>query len=454
MKASRYNRLFKTSDGAWLAFNGWSTALAEIEPSQLPFFRAMCADPDGVPCDTPEKLEMRESMVEAHFLIDDEMDELATLKADILRDRFSREYLYLTIAPTLNCNFRCDYCYEEHLKITMPRAVEEALVRWVEQRVRMVDELHVTWYGGEPLLPGAYAVVERLSEAFNRLAGECGMKYSAHLVTNGFLLDRPKMEALARMGVDLVQVTLDGPPDIHDKRRHLAGGQGTFRRIIDNVTETMDLAEFQVRINIDRRNAMSALEVVEILEKEGLGGKVRPHLAQVTTGGGTCGNIHEMFYSSADFAKMEIEIYREALGRGLRIARYPFRIPGAYCTSDRMNAYVISPNGSIFKCWHEVTMSPEKSIGSLLDEQEPFQKFNEDRWLGWDALEKRECRSCDILPMCHGGCPLQAMEHPERDRGACEHYKFHLEQLLGLRYKAQADGAEPASRPASGGRNS
>lgn len=453
MKASRYNRIFQTADGVWLAFNSWSTALAEIEPEQLSFFRALLDDPDGVPCDTPEKLEMRESMVAAHFLIDDAMDELATLKADILRDRFSTEYLYLTIAPTLDCNFRCDYCYEDHLKITMPRAIEEALVRWVGDRIAASGELHVTWYGGEPLLPRAGAVIERLSRTFKRLTAERGGTYGAHLVTNGFLLDRSTMQSLARMGVDLVQVTLDGPPAIHDERRHLVGGQGTFRRIIENMKETVDLAEFQVRINVDRRNAMSALEVVEILEREGLGGAVRPYLAQVVSGGGACGNIQEMFFSSTEFARTEIEIYREAVRRKLRIARYPFRIPGAYCTADRMNAYVIAPNGSIFKCWNEVTMNPERSIGSLLDEQEPYQKYNEDTWLGWDALEKEGCRSCDILPICHGGCPLQAMRHPERDRGACEHYKYHLEQLLELRYRAGAEGAEDTARPVSGGRS-
>jgi uncharacterized protein len=453
MKESRYNRLFQTSDGVWLAFNAWSTALAEIEPEQLPLFRSLLADPDGTPCDTGEKREMREAMVDAHFLIDDDTDELTSIKADILRDRFSGEYLYLTVAPTLDCNFRCDYCYEEHLKITMPRAVEEALVRWVENRIRSSDELHVTWYGGEPLLPRAYPIVLRLSEAFKKLTDERGMKYGAHLVTNGYLLDRPTMETLAGLGVELVQVTLDGPPEIHDERRYLVGGQGTFRRIIENIKETVDLAEFQLRINVDRRNALSALEVVEILEKEGLAAKVRPHLAQVVSSGAACGNILEICYSSEEFAAAEIEIYREAVRRGLHVARYPFRLPGAYCTSDRQNAYVIAPNGSIFKCWHEVTMNPDKSIGSLLDEREPYQKHNEDRWLGWDALEKGGCRSCDILPICHGGCPLEAMRHPERDRGACEHYKYHLEQLLELRYRAQAAGAGEADGPASCGEN-
>jgi uncharacterized protein len=454
MKASCYNRLFRTSDGTWLAFNGWSTALAEIAPEQIDFFKALLGDPDGAACDTDEKREMRESMVDAHFLIPDEMDELATLKADILRDRFSRECLYLTIAPTLNCNFRCDYCYEEHLKITMSRRVEEALLRWVETNLRGCNALHVTWYGGEPLLPGAYPVVERLSEAFTRLAKERGIGYNAHLVTNAYLLDRAKMEALSRLGVEKVQVTLDGPPAMHDARRHLVGGQGTFHRIVENLKQTVDLAEFQVRINVDRRNAMTALEVMKILDEAGLCGRVRPYLAQVVASGAACGNIEELCYSSEDFAGTELEIYREAVRRGLSgIVAYPFRLPGAYCSADRLNAFVVSPNGSLYKCWHEVTLSPERSIGSVLDEQEPFQKFNEDYWLKWDALEKSGCRSCDILPLCHGGCPLEAMKHPQRDRGACEHYKFHLDPLLELRYVASAEEEAGGGASAAGSRD-
>lgn len=442
MKASRYNKLFQASNGAWLAFNGWTTSLAEIEPEQLEFFRALLADPDHVACDTAEKRDMREAMIEANFLIEDGMDELSATKVDSMRDRFGGDYLYLTIAPTLNCNFRCDYCYEEHLKITMPKAIEAALLRWTEERTKGLGELHVTWYGGEPLLPGAYDAVERLSGAFQKLAGERGMKYGAHLVTNAYLLDRPKMESLVRLGVNLVQVTLDGPPAIHDARRHLAGGQGTFAKIVENVKSTVDLAEFQLRINVDRRNALSALEVIEILDGEGLTGKIRPYLAQVISGGGTCGNINESYFSSEEFAAMEIGIYREAAARGLRIMRYPFRHPGGFCTADRANAYVVSPNGSLFKCWNDVTMNPDRSVGSILDEQEPYQKCNEDRWLAWDSLEKKGCRSCEILPMCHGGCPMTALEHPERDRGACDHYKFHLEQLLELKYLAQAGGVE------------
>ena len=151
------------------------------------------------------------------------------------------------------------------------------------------------------------------------------------------------------------------------------------------------------------------------------------------------------------FSKMEIEVYKEAARRKLHIIRYPFKLPGSYCSADKLNAYVIAPNGLIFKCWHEVTMEPDRAIGSLLDEPEPYHKYNEDYWLKWDPLEKSGCRSCDVLPMCNGGCPLEALKHPGRDRGACEHYKYHLEPLLELRYQAQLEGDDTDSGPIAKG---
>ncbi|MEQ8763733.1 MAG: SPASM domain-containing protein [Planctomycetota bacterium] len=453
MKASRYNRLFQTSDGTWLAFNSWSTALAEIEPENLDFLRALLAEPDTTPCDDDEKRAMREALVDAHFLVHSDEDELTTLKADLLRDRFSKERLDLTIAPTMNCNFRCDYCFEEHLKVTMSKPVAEALVKWTDERLQGAHALAVTWYGGEPLLPSAYPVVERLSHAFLGLAEKRGLTYDAHLVTNGFYLDRDKMKSLSALGVSKVQLTLDGPPEIHDRRRHLLGGKGTFWRIVENLENTVDLAEFQLRINVDRRNAMSALEVIEILVERGLAGKVRPYLAQVTFDGAACGNILEACYSNDDFARTELDIYREAAERGLPLTRYPFRVEGAFCIADRINGFVVAPNGSLFKCWHEVTMSPQSAIGSLLDGQQEFQKANEDRFLRWDAFEKTGCRSCDVAPLCHGGCPIEAMNHPEKDTGACEHFKFHLEPLLEIRHQMgpiEGEGAGPAARATSG----
>jgi len=450
VKRSRYNRIFEASDGTWLAFNSWSTALAELDPEDVPFIQAILADPDGVPCDSAHKREIREALIEGHFLLEDGDDELAALQVEMMRDRFRTDRLYLTIAPTLDCNFRCDYCYEEHFRVTMSRSVQEALLRWVEERSRRIELLHVTWFGGEPTLPGAMQVLENLSTRFQALAGEREFVYQAQLVTNGYLLDRRRMEKLAALAVKEVQITLDGPPAEHDRRRFLAGGQGTFERIVRNMKETVDLAQFQTRINVDRRNAGAALEVVELLAREGIAAKARPYLAQVTAAGTVCGNIQESCFSSEDFAHTEVEIYREAARRKLPLSRYPFRLTGAFCTADRAEAYVIAPSGAIFKCWHEVTLGPDLAIGHLVDGSQPFHRTNEAAWLAWTPMDKSECRSCSVLPLCHGGCPYEALKLKDEPHGACEHYKFHLEPILEIRHVARIPAAGASERRRGG----
>jgi len=437
MRPSRFNRLVRAQDGAWLLFNAYTTALAEIEPDDLAFVRACLEDPGGTSPADDHQRELLDGLERGGFLVEDGVDELARIKVATFRDRFRTDRLMLTIAPTLDCNFRCDYCYEEHLRVTMSGPVRQALVEWVEAQARGLTALWVTWYGGEPLLPRSREAIGELTDGFRRIAAEHGLDYGAELVTNGYLLDRATMQQMLELGVERVQVTLDGPREIHDRRRILVGGAGTFDRIVANLEEVMDLVEIQLRINVDRRNAMSCLEVVELLVERGMDRMVRPYIAQVTMDGAACGNIQEACYSSAEFARTEVEIYREAARRGLPLGRYPVRIPGAFCTADRVNAFVVGPSGLLFKCWHEVTLDPSRAVGSVVDGQEPWQKAIEDRWLAWDPFEKKGCRECDILPICHGGCPLEALEHPERDRGSCERYRYNLDGILEVRRLAR-----------------
>jgi uncharacterized protein len=451
VKCSRFNRIFRAADGTWLAFNAWSTGLAELDGNDLPFVRAILADPDGTPCDSAHKRDIREALVAAHFLVEDGVDELAELKAGLFRDRFREDALYLTVAPTTDCNFRCDYCYEEHLRVTMSSAVQQELLRFVEQRAPKLSEMVVTWFGGEPLLPRAVQVVRELSRALLDLAAAHRIAYRAMVVTNGYLLDRALMEELAGLGVTQVQVTLDGPPAQHDRRRVLAGGQGTFAKILANLRDTADLASFQIRVNLDRRNALGALDLVELLAREGLG-HVPVYVAQVTESGATCGNIDEACFSSAEFAGTELEVYREAARRGLPLARYPQRVGGAFCTADRQNGYVVAPSGAVFKCWQHVTADPARAVLHLLDGEQPFHRANEAPFLAFDPLVRRECPECPVLPLCHGGCPIAALARTDGVRGACEGYKFHLEPLLELRHVyrlPEAPGGAPRGGAAS-----
>lgn len=77
------------------------------------------------------------------------------------------------------------------------------------------------WYGGEPLL--AWDTICSLSERIIKIADENNCKYAAGIVTNGYLFDEDKILKLKELKIKTVQITLDGPPKVHSRRKGLPG---------------------------------------------------------------------------------------------------------------------------------------------------------------------------------------------------------------------------------------
>jgi uncharacterized protein len=72
------------------------------------------------------------------------------------------------------------------------------------------------------------------------------------MISNATLLRRSLAIDLHRLGLRSVQVTLDGPPSIHDAARRTRHGTGTFQRILDNVANAQQATGllFTIRINV------------------------------------------------------------------------------------------------------------------------------------------------------------------------------------------------------------
>lgn len=120
------------------------------------------------------------------MLVDEGLDEDASLKLESLLARSrSRDFL-LTIAPTMGCSFACPYCYEKgREKTVMPDKVADKLVEFVRERCEGMNRLFVGWYGGEPLL-----CIDRICTLTRQLKQAVGqaVDYSASIVSNGYLL--------------------------------------------------------------------------------------------------------------------------------------------------------------------------------------------------------------------------------------------------------------------------
>jgi len=184
--------------------------------------------------------------------------------------------LDLTLFATEQCNFRCTYCWETPGHGEMPPEVVAGIERLIESRAPGLRLLNISWFGGEPML--ARNVVRRVMRHVRGLEQDHpSMVVSANMTTNAWFLDREALRELVALGVPQFQVTIDGPPRWHDRRRLLAGGGGTFHRIWGNLCSLGSVPEdfrVEIRLHVDRENMDDLPGFLERC-KEDLGGDDR-----------------------------------------------------------------------------------------------------------------------------------------------------------------------------------
>jgi len=362
-------------------------------------------------------------LVQNGFLVLDDADETAVLENIHRRSREDEATLSLTILPTLACNFRCTYCYEGAPDARhMGRDVEEALVAFTRDRLRRGGRLSVTWFGGEPLLNKS--AIDTLSMAFHSLCEERGAGYDAGIITNGYHLDKETATWLAGLKVKTAQVTLDGPPDIHDRRRPLASGGPTFGTIINNLKAAADILEITVRVNVDDTNSDSMGRFLDLMVEEGVADKVGFYPGHTTAYTSTCGNVAGQCLGGEEFSLVSLEMSLALTERGLPDGSLPSarNLP---CGAVRRENFVITPSGGIAVCWNHVA-APEKFVGHLIEPPTEDMERNKRRWSAFDPFAL-ECGDCQVLPICMGACPDVYFE---KNRLACLGWKHHPDEHL------------------------
>jgi radical SAM protein with 4Fe4S-binding SPASM domain len=152
---------------------------------------------------------------------------------------------------TERCNLRCRHCYQqEHIGDELPPAdikriaaeAADLISEWSEAYgIAFVRSMNLA--GGEPLLRrDLYDIIEDLKTR----------GFAVHLLTNGTLVDRVRAERLAGLGVDGVQVSIEGPREVHDAIR----GVGSFQASATGIERLVD-AGLVVTLNVtlSRSNA-------------------------------------------------------------------------------------------------------------------------------------------------------------------------------------------------------
>ncbi|WFD10772.1 radical SAM/SPASM domain-containing protein [Tepidibacter hydrothermalis] len=433
MKKSNYNYIFEVKDGKKLAFNSMSCALAEIDQD----FSDVLENIENIDIDTvnEQKKELIENMRQGNYIIDDAVDELKQIKFRHFKGKYENNSLSITIAPTLNCNFKCPYCYETPDTHIMDEAVQQSIIDRVEKQLQTVKNVQVTWYGGEPLL--AKDIIWNVSEKIMNLCEQYGANYYSFIVSNGYLIDDETIENLIKYKITNIQVTIDGPKEIHDKRRIQKSGKGSFDKILYNVKKLKEKGfNINIRINIDKTNVARVEELLDILKLNDLNG-LSITLGQVTAYTQACSSVSGSCLNNEEYAVTSLDIQKILNDKEFEVQDYPYYpgIKANYCCADQINAFVIDPWGDMYKCWNDIGLK-EKSVGNITKELEENddinQVMNQIDWLTQNPFDEEDCVECDLLPICMGGCPYNKKENKKL---SCEKWKYNMKEILAYTYQ-------------------
>lgn len=311
------------------------------------------------------------------------------VNAGQIADAFDPETFHLILFPTEACNFRCVYCYEDFAIGRMRPAVVNGVKNLLDRRAPELRRLHISWFGGEPLL--AKPIVFDIGHYAAVLADRFGFQLTADMTTNGSLLDAETMRILVdETATAEFQISLDGDAEHHDRTRADKHGKATFDRIWDNLVQLRRTPlEFSVvvRLHLTGENHASAARLVELFNREiGLDGRFSLYFKEVERLGGP-NDAALSLLSGADRSRV-----RGDLGSRLLNRRQEFSLvaPGeAYiCYASKPNSLAIRADGTVAKC--TVALRDDgNAIGKLAEDgsleisQDKFRN-----WLhGWQSLD-------------------------------------------------------------------
>jgi uncharacterized protein len=406
MKFSQFNNAVNY-EGKVVLFNAFSDHFLYVDPMLQQLMDAAKAESDvaGLEAYHPRFYKV---LWEKGFIVEDDVDEIAKVKA--LSESVDKDetFYHLIINPTMNCNFKCWYCYETHIKdskMTAPTLDNvKRHIAAVLQNMPALKAFRIDWFGGEPLLYFD-KVIDPVLAYTTELCKERNIQFVSSFTTNGFLIDADMIERFKLYNITNFQITLDGNRDMHNKVRFVNARRGSYDEIIGNI---MDLcrAGFRVglRINYTRTNLEGLEEVAADLQP--LEHEFRKNLSI---------NFHKVWQEQEKSLGGRVnELLQYFLQQGLNAVSGGLPDNVRYsCYGDRKNHATINYNGEVFKCTAR-NFSSDTKEGQL----------NDDGSITWNEkyeqrmnikFKNRPCLSCPIMPICNGGCSQQAIESNGED---------------------------------------
>lgn len=364
-----------------------------------------------------------EPLVLQGIIVPKEMDEFNAVYFKSRQTQFNiHDRLNLIIAPTLDCNYKCQYCFEK--SVTANYVMSETTIHDIESYVtkvlcnkRNIQAIDINWFGGEPLL--AYErVLLPLSKGLIQISERYGVKYSAKLITNGYFLNESTVKSLVEQcKVKNFQITFDGYEESYYTRK--SAPAGAYERVKNNLFVLANFiknydAFLDVRINVDKNNIHEAeIFANEVKRNEYYNDHIRLYL----------GRLRSDTQNDAFLTLREFEAANLSFNSQLGVEEKMKEPKNIWCNQYSMSSFCIGPLGEMYKCEHDFG-HPNRVIGHVNDGI----YFN-DFFINYMEMPLHEkCKTCTIYPICLGGCPHDRFF--AKEKYSCEYTEAHLKLLV------------------------
>ena len=327
----------------------------------------------------------------------------------------------LVLNITNQCNLACTYCYEFGAdKIATPQGkpkymtleTAKASVDFLLDKSPGRQAVHITFFGGETLMNFAL-LREVVGYARGKAQGQ-GRTIGFSLTTNATLLTDEIIAFLSENEIG-VTVSMDGPPDLQDKRRVYKSGKGSYAVIEPRLRKL--IAGHKTRAITARVTLTDGVtDVIRIYRhlKDDLGFH-EVGFAPVTNSG-------SQEYAIADTGMDDVlaqfhELADEWLEHALRGEMHGFSnvsetigeliqgVNKSHPCGAGLGLLGVSPAGDLSPC-HRFTDADTHTLGHIssgIDAEKRSDFLDRGH-----VSAKYECQSCWARPLCAGGCHHEA----------------------------------------------
>lgn len=391
-KKSIYTRTLKIDDDTWLVHN-----LASGSECILDKAERLILDSCKISKDTGEFLKQ---LYEMGIIVNSKVDEKACLELErkISMYSFSTEEVGYVIAPTMDCNAHCFYCYENETRKScyMDSKTEEALIKYIKEMALGKKKLFVSWFGGEPLL--CKDLLLRVSKSLTDFSVNNNIEYYSEMTTNGYYLNEI-VDEIHSLELSDIQVSIDGFKDDYEKRKEYIN-KNSWEKVVDNIYKISNLGiHITLRFNFDKRNIASIKKAVSFfIKNEKWNDNISIYFYPLEPNGKSC----QFLYKESEYEEIMADLYTHLYAEGYyknKSYALDFHKLSLPCYGATLGTVAIDYKGLIYQCQH-LLCREEFAIGNVFDGIVITESIS--NW--YDGTVKDECQKCDVLPLCQGGC--------------------------------------------------